>query len=211
MTLLVSKKGFTLIEMLIVMSIIGILATVAFPRVTGYFERARVVEYQNLASELIKTAKMYNNEVGYISNPGEGPTGDYAYTLCEIPWCDPWYELVDFSAYITKNNPSIWRKEAKLIDWWPWWRVISYQSVHLPTYQSYWYTIPGRDMTSNQKVGMIIWFLLWYSEDLSIWQSLQISWNNMPVAANKKCSPWFALLIENDPPFVRIHCGYLLD
>ena len=58
-----SKKGFTLIEMMIVISIIGILATVLYPRVTRYFQRAKVVEYQAWASDYIKIANAYNNEV----------------------------------------------------------------------------------------------------------------------------------------------------
>jgi type IV pilus assembly protein PilA len=58
-----SKKGFTLIELMIVMSIIGILASALYPSVTGYFQRAKVVEYQTWASDYIKIANTYNNEV----------------------------------------------------------------------------------------------------------------------------------------------------
>lgn len=42
-----SKKGFTLIELMIVVAIIGVLAAVAIPAYSGYVKRARMTELSN--------------------------------------------------------------------------------------------------------------------------------------------------------------------
>ena len=53
---LVMKKAFTLIEIIIVIVIIGILATVALPRVTGQIEVARSAEAINMFGAIRRAA-----------------------------------------------------------------------------------------------------------------------------------------------------------
>lgn len=62
------QQGFTLIELMIVVAIIGILAAIAIPRYQDYTKRAHVVEGLQLAG----SAKMAVTE--YFSSEGVWPT-----------------------------------------------------------------------------------------------------------------------------------------
>ena len=59
-----NQKGFTLIELMIVVAIIGILAAVAIPAYQDYTIRARVTEGLNLAS----SAKLAVSETAITNN-----------------------------------------------------------------------------------------------------------------------------------------------
>ena len=67
-----SSKGFTLIELMIVVAIIGILAAIAIPAYQDYTKRTYVAEGLNLAS----IAK--NNVWDYYSSEGSWPTDNTA-------------------------------------------------------------------------------------------------------------------------------------
>src|SRR5262249_11819290 len=59
-----NARGFTLIELMIVVAIIGILAAIAIPSYQDYTIRAQVVEAFSLASELKGSIQDYRKERG---------------------------------------------------------------------------------------------------------------------------------------------------
>ena len=64
-----TQKGFTLIELMIVVAIIGVLAAIAIPAYQDYIVRARVTEGLNLASAA-KTVVSENASTGTALNMG---------------------------------------------------------------------------------------------------------------------------------------------
>ena len=76
-----THKGFTLIEMMIVVAIIGILAAVAIPQYQNYVARAQVAEGLTLASGAKTAVVEY-----YVSNGGfpSGYSGHAFYDVCNV-------------------------------------------------------------------------------------------------------------------------------
>nr|WP_314572647.1 type IV pilin protein [uncultured Pseudomonas sp.] len=75
-----NQKGFTLIELMIVVAIIGILAAIAYPSYTEYVKRTHRVEIASLLSEGTQALERFYSRNGtYVNGP--------------IPASNNWYSV----------------------------------------------------------------------------------------------------------------------
>jgi type IV pilus assembly protein PilA len=70
-----TREGFTLIELMIVVAIIGILAAVAIPAFNSYKMQARAGEAPAFLAEIAQRQEAYRSEYGTYCNVGAGENG----------------------------------------------------------------------------------------------------------------------------------------
>ena len=90
------RKGFMLLELIIVVAIIGILAAVAIPNLVGMTDEAKVAKIQSDLSTIGTAMEVYHvkkggayptdlsvlaGDNGYLKKVPEPPTGATAYTI----------------------------------------------------------------------------------------------------------------------------------
>jgi len=84
------QKGFTLIELMIVVAIIGILAALAIPAYTDYTIKSRVSEGASLVGAPKTAMEVYWSENGTTAAPDGGALIAFDLALCDAADCTTW-------------------------------------------------------------------------------------------------------------------------
>lgn len=120
-----SEAGFTLVELLVVLAILGLLVAIATPQVIKYLGRARIDTARIQIKDLSTALDLYQLDVGryptqqegleaLVVNPGALPTWHGPYVKATAVPLDPWghpyqYRFPgsngnDFDLYTLDNN-----------------------------------------------------------------------------------------------------------
>lgn len=97
------QKGFTLIEIMVVIVIIGILATLVVPRIMGRPDEARVVSAKHDVTTLVQALKLYKLDSGRYPTTEQGLNA-----LVTKPSTDPVPVNWKLGGYLDKLPQDAW-------------------------------------------------------------------------------------------------------
>jgi type IV pilus assembly protein PilA len=96
-----NKKGFTLIELMIVVAIVGILAAIAIPAYLDYTVKSKITEVTTALDALSQAATQYHASTGYFPDQ----TADSNYANCSA-FAAVSTSYVGSWAYATSTNTA---------------------------------------------------------------------------------------------------------
>ncbi|MDO7898741.1 type IV pilin protein [Pseudomonas citrulli] len=79
-----SNRGFTLIEIMIVIAIIGIVVTIGYPSLTEYMKKGRRTEIAGLLSEQAQILERYYSKNNVYTNATGLSSGNDFYTITPV-------------------------------------------------------------------------------------------------------------------------------
>ena len=96
----IEEEGFTLVELIVVVMMIGILSSIAIPQFMTAADKAKQKEATGIVSALVKGATAYQTEYGVLPN-GADALSEYAkFTECTAPTV-----LTEGGAACKRGNP----------------------------------------------------------------------------------------------------------
>jgi prepilin-type N-terminal cleavage/methylation domain-containing protein len=106
-----NKKGYTLVEILVVVVIIGVMASLIMPRLTGQTEKARVAEAVNILSAMRRGQEAYFNENSdYLPLSLRSPASEWAKIGMAPPTNSPFWQF--FTTRLSGAGQVLWAVRA---------------------------------------------------------------------------------------------------
>lgn len=110
-----SERGFTLIELLVVLVILGLLATIAGPRVIKFIGGAKTDTAQVQIQQLAGALELYRLEVGRYPSPDEGLGALVARPGSATAWNGPYIRNAE-AIVDPWGNPYVYRVPGSATD-----------------------------------------------------------------------------------------------
>lgn len=108
---LIKNKGFTLIEIMVVITIIGILAAVIVPKVIGRSDQARVVKAKQDINSLEQALELYKLDNGFYPTQSQGLKA-----LVAQPSSDPIPQNWKSDGYIKRLPTDPWNNSYQYVN-----------------------------------------------------------------------------------------------
>jgi type IV pilus assembly protein PilE len=112
----VDQMGFTLLELMIVVAIIGILTSIVLPSYKNYVTKAKITEATSELSDLrIKMEQFYQDNRTYVNGPCVGASDIASFTIsCGTPTQNNYTITAQGIGSVTGYNYSINAANARL-------------------------------------------------------------------------------------------------